>query len=102
MIHVGGVNRNATYRSGSGSQTLLFAYTIADGDTDFAGGITAAANALNLNGGTIQDGSGTNLVLNTAAIEHPQIFPDNEHGGQGAAEGGGGVVGAGPRGDRSL
>ena len=69
VIHVGGVNRNATYHSGSGSQTLLFAYTIADGDTDFAGGITAAANALNLNGGTIQDGSGTNLVLNTAAIE---------------------------------
>ena len=69
VINVGGVNKNASYLSGSGSQTLRFAYTVADGDSDVVGGITATANALNLNGGSIIDSSGTNLVLNTAALE---------------------------------
>ena len=69
VINVGGVNKNANYLSGSGSQTLVFAYTIADGDSDFVGGITASANALNLNGGAIQDSNGNSLLLGSAAVE---------------------------------
>lgn len=37
--------RNATYSSGSGSNTLVFYYTIATGDVDSAGGVTANANS---------------------------------------------------------
>ena len=69
VINVGGVNKNANYLSGSGSQTLVFAYTIADGDSDFVGGITASANALHLNGGAIQDSNGNSLLLGSAAVE---------------------------------
>ena len=49
--------RQAAYTSGTGTRSLTFAYTIAadDADTD---GITIAANALTLNGGTIQDSAG--------------------------------------------
>lgn len=67
-IDVGGVTKNAAYLSGSGSQTLLFAYTVIDGDSDTSGGITASANALSLNGGTIQDSHGNNLDLSSPAI----------------------------------
>ena len=51
-IDVGGTDRAASYDSGSGSDALVFRYTVvaADADTD---GISWAANALALAGGTI-------------------------------------------------
>ena len=67
-IAVGSNTRNATYFSGSGSSALVFTYTIASGDSDTTGGITAAANALSLNGSTIRDAAGNNLNTATAAI----------------------------------
>lgn len=68
VIDVGGISKAAVYQSGSGSRSLVFAYTVADGDSDFVGGITAPANALNLNGGTIRDSQGVDLLLGSAAL----------------------------------
>jgi hypothetical protein len=56
----------ATYASGSGSNTLTFNYTVADGqktsDLDYA-----SANALLLNGGAINDIPGNNATLTLPA-----------------------------------
>ena len=67
-IDVGGVSKQASYVSGTGSSALVFEYTIAAGDTDSSGGITAAANALTLNSGTLKDAAGNNLNLAFSAI----------------------------------
>ena len=63
-LETGATDRYATYVSGSGSDTLLFAYTVEGGDQtgdlDFAG-----SRALDLNGGDIVgvDGSAVHLTL---------------------------------------
>ncbi|WP_198134517.1 fibronectin type III domain-containing protein [Geotalea uraniireducens] len=56
----------ATYQSGSGTASTLFRYTVLPGQTD-TDGITVGA--LSLNGGTIQNSSGTDatLTLNSVA-----------------------------------
>ncbi|NYT26568.1 MAG: VCBS repeat-containing protein [Candidatus Thiodubiliella endoseptemdiera] len=63
----------ATYASGSGSDKLIFTYTVATGDTD-ANGLAIVANALNLNGGTLTDTAG-----NTAVITHAAVADNAEH-----------------------
>ena len=65
-LAVGGETLTATYRSGSGSNDLVFAYTVAEGDAD-TDGIAVAANALSLNGGTIGIGEDA-AVLTHAAV----------------------------------
>ena len=45
-IDLGGQTKQASYLTGSGSDSLVFAYTISAGDVDLVGGITASANAL--------------------------------------------------------
>ncbi len=67
-IDLGGVMKTATYASGSGTTSLTFYYTIATGDTDSTGGITAPANALALDGGTLADAAGNSATLTTTAI----------------------------------
>ena len=62
-IDVGGETIQAVYASGSGTNKLVFTYTIASGDTDDAGGITAGTGALGLNGGTLKDVVGGNPAL---------------------------------------
>ncbi|QKZ13568.1 cellulose binding domain-containing protein [Spirosoma sp. KUDC1026] len=63
-LTIGATTRQATYVSGSGTQALLFSYTVQAGDSDTDG---IAVGALTLNGGTIRDGVGNDatLTLNT-------------------------------------
>ena len=65
---VGGQSKTALYASGSGSTALVFYYTVVLGDTDNSGGITALANALSLNGGTLRDAFGNDAALATSAV----------------------------------
>ena len=67
-IDVGGVNRTATYASGSGTTSLVFRYTVVDGESDTAGGITASTTALTLAGGTLKDAAGNDATLTTPAV----------------------------------
>ena len=58
-----GDERWASYESGSGSTTLVFAYTVAEGD-DSQEGVAVPANSLALNGGAIVSASdGDNALL---------------------------------------
>ncbi|MBU3704694.1 MAG: discoidin domain-containing protein, partial [Ilumatobacteraceae bacterium] len=59
--------RFLSYSSGSGSPTLVFAYTVASGDAAPSGtGLTA--NTLVLNGGTIRDSVSANATLTHLAV----------------------------------
>ena len=62
----------ATYTSGSGSNALTFSYTVGAGDKNVT---SLAATTINLNGATIQDGSGNaaNLSLTGLTQTGPQI-----------------------------
>lgn len=60
-VTVGATVRQATYVSGSGTSALLFRYTVQAGDED-TDGVSVGAS-ISLNGGTIQDAAGNNLVL---------------------------------------
>lgn len=60
---IGASTRYANYTSGSGTSSLLFRYTIQQGDED-SDGIALGSNALTTNGGTIQnDNTDANLTL---------------------------------------
>ncbi|WP_162059512.1 DUF4347 domain-containing protein [Undibacterium sp. KW1] len=78
MLDTGG-NVAATYISGSGSSSLLFGYTIVDGNQDSNG--ISVGGSVTLNGGTIKDGAGNNAALNlngvasTAAVNVDGIAP---------------------------
>ena len=61
MLKVGGVDRPAAYRSGTGA-ALLFAYPVADGESD-TDGVSIEADSLSPNGGTIRDGANNNALL---------------------------------------
>jgi hypothetical protein len=61
-----GINR-ATYLDGSGSTSLIFAYTILSGDIDNTG-VGIAANAIVLNSGTIKSASGVTATLTHSAV----------------------------------
>jgi hypothetical protein len=54
-ITIGGTSRSATYALGSGSNDLVFAYTVQAGETDSDG---IVINSLATNGGTITDTAG--------------------------------------------
>lgn len=60
----------ASYVSGSGSNTLRFAYTVGAGQTS-ADLALAASNAIALNGATIRDAGGNNAVLSGANSYNP-------------------------------
>jgi len=62
---------SATYTGGSGTSALSFSYTVAAGQNTAA----LAATAVNLNGATVKDGSGTaaNLSLSGLTQTGPQI-----------------------------
>ena len=64
-VAVGGASRPAGLVSGSGTATLVFRYTIAEGDLD-EDGVSIAANALT--GGVIQDGRGNPVVRGFEAL----------------------------------
>ena len=60
QLDIGGVTRYATYQSGSGTSSLFFQYDVQAGDNDGDG---IAVNSLELNGGSIRDDAGNDLVL---------------------------------------
>src|SRR5262249_31910065 len=62
---------SATYTGGSGSSALTFGYTVATGENT----ASLAATAVNLNGATVDDGSGAaaNLSLSGLTQTGPQI-----------------------------
>lgn len=66
ILETGAVDAVAGYSSGSGTAVLNFTYTVAAADTstdlDYV-----STGALGLNGGTIQNGSGSNAVLTLPA-----------------------------------
>ena len=61
----------ANFESGSGSTTLVFAYTAAAGD-DSTAGVAVVANSLELNGGTIVSASqgGNALLAHTGLVSN--------------------------------
>ena len=65
-LETGATDRTANYSSGDGTSTLVFTYTVQDGDTssdlDYV-----ATNSLALNGGTIADAAGNNATLTLAS-----------------------------------
>ena len=63
------VTRYATYRSGSGGTSLVFAYTLQDGDDSGTTNVSLARDPLQLNGATIKDGAGNTARLTYAFIE---------------------------------
>ena len=71
-LNVGGGNRTANYRSGADA-TLLFSYTVADGESD-ADGVSIEADSLSRNGGTIQDAAD-----NDAVLDHEALAADSSH-----------------------
>ncbi|KAA2238900.1 T9SS type B sorting domain-containing protein [Chitinophaga agrisoli] len=60
-VNIGGVVRRADFSSGSGTTSLEFIYTVANGDNDDDG--IEIVSPLELNGGTIRDVPGNDLVL---------------------------------------
>ena len=91
-LKVGGVNRTAAYRSGTGA-AALFVYMVAEGESD-TDGVSIDANSLTLNGGRIRDGANNNALLT-----HDALAPDAGHQVDGvkpalAANGGAVVNGA--------
>ena len=65
-----GDERWATYRRGSGTAALEFAYTVAEGDASSAG-VAVLANTLALNGGTIRSAaSGRDAALAHTGLPH--------------------------------
>lgn len=66
-VIIGSTTRQATYVSGSGSNTLTFSYTIVDGDND-ENGITTGAQ-LNIPGGSsIRDAAGNDIAVTLNGI----------------------------------
>ena len=70
-LELGGGRRTATYGGGSGTAALLFAYEVADGESDTDG---VGVEADTLLGGTIRDGSNNNAVL-----DHDGLAADLGH-----------------------
>ena len=64
-LDIGGETRQADYASGSGTESLLFSYTVAEGDED-TDGIEVLENGLALNGGAISAGG------KAATLTHPR------------------------------
>ncbi len=66
-LGIGSQTRQAAYASGTGTASLVFRYVVATADAD-ANGLSIGANALALNGGTIDVAGGTTDAL--LSLEH--------------------------------
>jgi hypothetical protein len=66
QLETGSIDRVAPYIGGSGTNTLSFRYIVQAGDTS-SDLDQLSANALSLNGGSIQDAAGNNAILTLAA-----------------------------------
>ena len=65
-LTIGSATKQADYATGTGTASLVFRYTVVDGDSD-TDGIGVAATALTLNGGTIADAVGNAAALGLGA-----------------------------------
>ena len=72
-LEIGGGRRMATYGGGSGTMALVFAYEVADGDSDTSG-VGVEEDGLSLNGGTIKDASD-----NPAVLDHDELAGNSSH-----------------------
>ena len=80
----GGATVEANYASGSGTNQLVFTYTILAGQNDTSG-ISINANAITLNGGTIRDPANNNATLTAATVtDNAQL--QGRHDGTGGRE----------------
>ena len=80
-IDIGDNRRWAEYEeSAAGDTSLLFSYTVQADDRD-ADGLSIAANALELNGGSIEDGDG-----NAADLAHPAWAASSNHKVEGSPQ----------------
>ena len=76
LLETGAVDRVASYFSGSGTDTLVFRYTVQDGDS--SSDLDLAANVpLALNGATIQDAAGNPADLALPAAGTPGSLAAN-------------------------
>ena len=70
-LQIGGNSRIATYASGSGTDTLRFAYTIASGDAD-SNGVSVSAGSISLPSGaqpaTLRDANGNDATLSFSGV----------------------------------
>ena len=71
QIELGGGGRTAIYEGGSGTAALVFAYEVADGESD-TDGVGVEANSLS--GGTIRD-----EARNNAELDHDGLTADSRH-----------------------
>jgi hypothetical protein len=76
LLETGVIDRYATYTSGSGSNTLIFSYTVQAGDNS-ADLDQVASSALELNGASIKDAAGNNAILTLAAPGAPGSLAAN-------------------------
>jgi hypothetical protein len=74
VLTIGSTTQYATYLSGSGSNMLLFRYTVQVGDLDSDG--IAVASPIDLNGGTIKDTNGNDAVLTFTAPNTSGVLVD--------------------------
>ena len=72
-LTIGSTEKNADYKSGSGSTALVFEYTVASGDED-TDGISIAANKVSVGNGSIVDSVG-----NGAALSHTALATQSSH-----------------------
>ena len=70
---VGATARRAAYAGGSGTDTLVFAYTVREGDED-TDGVSIEAASIGLNGGAILDRAG-----GAARLAHPAVAAQGGH-----------------------
>jgi len=68
-LTIGGSTRAASLKSGSGTTSLEFEYTVGfqDADTD---GLSIGPDALALGGATAKDGAGRDVALSVPAVSH--------------------------------
>ena len=71
QIELGGGSRTAAYEGGSGTAALVFAYEVADGESDTDG---VGVEADSLSGGTIRD-----EARNNAELDHDVLAADAGH-----------------------
>ena len=67
-VTIGNTGKKASYHQGSGTNALVFEYTIAATDGSDTNGVSVRTNSLSLNGGSIVDASGNALSLNHDAL----------------------------------
>ena len=72
-LNIGGTLVQASYAAGSGSNTLLFHYTVQPGQND-NNGISIDANSLSLNGATLTNAAGNAAVITHAGLAHNAAY----------------------------